>query len=257
MTNLQGSGPDSPPKPPLRSGASWASLLAIALVCLTPLSFIVYSETSSHAYQKRANRSFTPVVATVVESGVARRGRRSGWFAKVTYRYEVDGHTYVSSRVSFAGTETSGLLRGGPSREDAAATVAEHPVGSAIDAYYDPTNPSEAVRDASPPSGSPLFKIVWFVVVAVLLGLLGVGVGARYERVRVSFPGPRIPERVITVVLSVACLASFAAGAWFMVRAARGSAQDDIGTAFAFVFIGAMILVGARLHRRRTGRGAA
>src|SRR5437879_6029930 len=115
--------PMGSPRRSTRSAASWAVLFVLLIVFLTPLCFLVYRETSQHADQQRASRAFIPVVATVVESGVARRGRRAGWLAKITYQYEVDDREYVSSRVSFAGTETSGLLRGGPSREDAAATV--------------------------------------------------------------------------------------------------------------------------------------
>ena len=97
-------------------------------------------------------------------------------------------------------------------------------------------------------------KILLFVVVAVLLGLLGIG--GRGSRVRVAFPGPRIPEPVITVFWLVGCLASFAAAVWFMIRGVRESAGDDIRTAFTFVLIGC-IMAGMWLHRRRAGRDAA
>ena len=239
---------------PARLRGSWAALFALVVVYLTPLWFVIYLQTSSHADQKRASKSFARVRATVVESGVAPRGKGKGWFAKITYQYEVDGRTYASSRISFTGTETSGLLRGGPSREDAAATAAEHSVGSTIDAYYDPTDPSQAVRDVSLPSSSPLTRILLLLLVAVLLGLLGVS--ARGPRVRVSFPGPRVPESWITAVLFLGCLASFAAAAWYVIASSRGPAQDDLGTAFAFVFIGSMLLWTWR-QRRRTQRDAA
>ncbi len=235
---------------------SWAFLVAVSLVFLTPFSFMIYRETSLHSAQKRANTSFTPVPATVVESRVERRGKTT-WFAKIAYRYEVDGQAYLSSRLSFAETKTASLLRGGPSHEEALDVAAEHPVGSAIDAFYDPSKPSEAVRDASPPSGSPLTRILLLIVLAGLLGLLGVG--ARGPRGRVSFPGPQIPESLISVALFVGCVTSYAAGAWFLMRAGRGSlqsVQDDIGTAFAFAFIGS-IIGWTWKHRRRTGRDAA
>lgn len=114
--------------------------------------------------------------------------------------------------------------------------------------------PTRGVCDASPPSASLLTKILLFVVVAVLLGLLGVG--GRGSRVRVSFPGPRIPESMITGFWFVGCLASFAAGVWFMIRGVRDSAREDVRTAFTFGLVGS-IMAGIWLHRRRTGRGAA
>ena len=97
-------------------------------------------------------------------------------------------------------------------------------------------------------------KILLFVVIAVLLGLLGVG--GRGSRVRVAFPGPRIPESVITVFWLVGSLASFAAAVWFMIRGVRESARDDVRTAFTFVLIGS-IMAGMWLHRRRTRGDAA
>ena|SRR5438034_9120115 len=209
---------------------------------------------TAHPPAERASTSYVPIVATVVESGIVATGRGRGWRARVTYRYEVDGREYLSSRIGFVPTATSLALDGGPSRQDATAVAARHPLGSTLRAYYDPANPSEAVRDASPHSGSPLTRIPLFVVVAVLLSLLGVR--TRGPRIRVSFPGPRIPEPLITVVLFVGCLASFAAGAWFMIQAVRGSGQDDAGTAFAFGLMGAMMLF-TWLHRRRARRDAA
>ena len=221
------------PQLPPRRGGSRGVLFAIVLVYLTPLGFLIYSQTSSHANQSRASRSFAPVVATVVESGVARRGRRSGWLAKITYRYQVDGQTYVSSRISFAATSTSGLLRGGPSREGAAAAASEHPVGSTIDAYYDPADPSEAVRDVAPPAGSPLLPILWLLVLAALFALL--------QTVPRNL-GPQIPDPVVTGGILVGGLGALVAGAWYLNRAVRGSGGEDAGTAFAFGLIGMMIL---------------
>jgi uncharacterized protein DUF3592 len=243
-------GPESTPR---RSIRSLMGLLLLVAVFLTPTGFIAYLVTSRHARQERASTSYVPIVATVVESGIVSAGRTRGWQARVTYRYKVDGHAYLSSRIEFFRTATSPALHGGPSRDDATAVAARLAVGSTLQAYYDPANPSEAVRDASPPSGSPLTTTLAFVVVAVLLGLLGVR--TRGPRIRVSFPGPRIPEPLITFTVFVGCLASFAAGAWFIIRAVRGSAQDDAGTAFAFGIIGALLL-SIWLHRRRTQRDA-
>lgn len=251
MTDVQVPAPETQPQEPTPSRiGSWIVLVAITLVFLIPFSFLIYSETSRHSAQQRANRSFIPVSAIVVESSVERGKVR--WFAKITYRYRVDGQTYVSSRLSFAATSASILMRGGPSREEAAEIAADHPVGSAIDAFYDPTHPSDAVRDNSPPSGSPLTRISLLIVLVVLLSLLGVG--SRDPGGRIAFPGPRIPESLISITLFLGCLAAYGAAAWFLVRAGRGSARsgpDDIGTAFAFGFIGS-IIGWMWQHRRRT-----
>ena len=96
-------------------------------------------------------------------------------------------------------------------------------------------------------------RILLLLVIAALFGLLGV---SPRSRGRVSFPGRRIPESVITAFWLVGCLASFAAAVWFMIRGVRASARDDLRTAFALAFIGAM-MAGTWLHRRRTRRDAA
>ena len=226
-----------------RHAGSPAVLFVLVVIYLTPVGFLIYSLTTSHGHQERASRSFIPVVATVVESGVARRGKRSGWWAKITYRYDIDGHRYVSSRISFAGTRTSWLLRGGPSFEDATATALEHPVGSTIDAYYDPVNPSEAVRDVSPPSGSPWVPILWVGVLAGLFGLL---------KAVPRTVGPRIPDQLVTGVILASGLSALGAAVWFLSQALRRAAREDAGTALAFSFIGIMILL--EFVRRRRAR---
>ena len=101
---------------------------------------------------------------------------------------------------------------------------------------------------------SLLTRILLMILIAVLLGLLGVG--ARGERVRVSFPGPRIPESWITMFWLVSSIASYAGAAWFMIRGVGASSRDDIGTAFGLAFLGAL-MTGTWSHRRRSGRDAA
>jgi len=151
--------------------------------------------------------------------------------AKITYRYEVNGQTYQSSGISFAATETSSLLRGGPSRESAATTAAAHPTGSTIAAYYDPANPSEWVG------------YVWLLVIAGLASLLGI-----VPRTL----GPRVPDPLVTGGILVGGLGALAAAGWFLNRALQSSSPEDRGTALAFGLIGLMIL--AAFARRLRGR---
>jgi hypothetical protein len=96
---------------------------------------------------------------------------------------------------------------------------------------------------------SLLTKILLLFVIASLLALLGVG--ARSPNGRISFPGPRIPESLITMFWLGGSVASYAGAVWFLIKGARSSSRDDIGTAFGLAFIGA-IMVGTWSHRRRT-----
>ncbi len=219
-------------------------LFALLLACLIPFAFLIYSRTSGHSHQQRASRSFVPVVATVVESRVL--AGKTRWSAKVSYRYAVGGKTYLSSEVSYARTEMSGLLRGGPSRAGASATAAEHPIGSTLYAYYDPANPSDALLDRSPPVGSPWVPIMWLLVLVALGSLLGV-----VPRTL----GPRIPDPWVIGAVRGAGVSAFAGAIWFLLRVLRGSGREDVGTAFALIFIGSLLVGSARLLR--SGRDAA
>ena len=101
---------------------------------------------------------------------------------------------------------------------------------------------------------SLLTKILWMFVIAALFGLLGIS--TRGKRTRISFPGPRIPESLITMFWLVSSIASYAGAVWFMIRGLGASSRDDIGTAFGLAFLGAL-MTGAWLHRRRSRRDAA
>jgi hypothetical protein len=98
-----------------------------------------------------------------------------------------------------------------------------------------------------------LTKILLLTVIAALLALLGVGGRGRG---RISFPGPRIPESLITMFWLAARIVAYGAALWSIVRGMRGASRDDVRTAFALGFIGAL-MTGMWLHRRRTRRDAA
>jgi len=102
---------------------------------------------------------------------------------------------------------------------------------------------------------SLLTKILLMIVIAALFALLGVG-GRGARRARISFPGPRIPESLITMSWLASSIASYAGAVWFMIRGVGASSRDDIGTAFALAFLGAL-MTGTWLHRRRSRRDAA
>ena len=101
---------------------------------------------------------------------------------------------------------------------------------------------------------SLLTKIVLLFVIAALLALLGVG--ARRPGDRIAFPGPRIPDSLVLMFWLIGSVASYAGAVWYGIRGVRGSSGDDIGTAFALAFIGAM-MTGTWSHLRKSRRDAA
>src|SRR2546422_6042643 len=67
----------------------------------------------------------------------------------------------------------------------------------------DPADPSEAVRDVTPPAGSPLLPILWLLVLAALFALL--------QTVPRNL-GPQIPDPVVTGGILVGGLGALVAG---------------------------------------------
>lgn len=121
------------------------------------------------------------VEATVVSHAVAIPWPwEAGWWryrrAEVTYRYRVDGAEYEASRVRYQQPAD-----GRRASEALSAARANYPVGSVVEARYDPASPSRAVLRAS---AGEWGSVVWNGgVMGVVLAGFVVG-GAVWRRVR-------------------------------------------------------------------------
>jgi hypothetical protein len=81
---------------------------------------------------------------------------------RVTYSYSVNGNSYVSQRISFAG---------GYRPKDTDAILARYPVGSEVPVSYAPENPAEATLEtgATKQVRSQLnLLLICFVIIVVL-----------------------------------------------------------------------------------------
>ena len=85
---------------------------------------------------------------------------------QVVYKYEVDGLEFRSERQSFGQAGTSPSLY-----EPSEGSPATYRAGQAVDVYYDPNRPSEAVLH--PGVGPMLFRRMGFGLVLLTTGLLG------------------------------------------------------------------------------------
>lgn len=106
--------------------------------------------------QRRAATGFVRTPGTVLEVGVEAVEHRSGrrrnqvsWAVEFHYGYDIGGRRYTGDRGYFLGSRFQ-------SREDAEAHARAHPVGSAIDVFVDPEDPSRSVLDTTPPDWWPL-----------------------------------------------------------------------------------------------------
>lgn len=115
-----------------RAAVVWTACGALLAFFATCAALVVESHV-------RELRTFRPVEATIVESVVRDGpGRGANYYPHVSFRYVVDGSSYVSSTYRSSGWTSE--RPDGPQ-----AIVARYVVGSRHTAWYDPAAPSTAV----------------------------------------------------------------------------------------------------------------
>ena len=88
----------------------------------------------------------------ILVSEVRDEGGENGWRAHVSYRYEVGGRLYESSRIAVA------VEYGRESLHAHQELAARFPVGAQVTVYYNPRNPADAgLIKGDPNSSSPSF----------------------------------------------------------------------------------------------------
>jgi len=90
----------------------------------------------------------------------------------IHYRYEVNGRVYEGSRVSLHDHRDGNL-------GNVKAIVERYPVGSAIEVYFDPSEPSQAILEP----GVAWFNVL-FLGMGVVFVLVGFGLGWAAVKVR-------------------------------------------------------------------------
>jgi len=111
-----------------------------------------------------AARSWPAVPCEVVSSEVESHDSDDGttYSVEITYRYIVDGRTYLSNRTSFVKMSTSGY-------REKADIVAAHPPGARVTCYVNPADPTDAV----------LWRewqgAMWFGLIPLVFALVGGG----------------------------------------------------------------------------------
>ena len=109
----------------------------------------------------RSCQGWAQTTGRVTESGVE---SDDGLQVCVTYEYTVNGTGYSNSRIQF-GTPTTYFRKSA-----ALAAISRYPVDCALEVYYNPENPAEAVLDRTSPSG--LEYIICGVILLVMAVLV-------------------------------------------------------------------------------------
>ncbi len=153
-------------------------LNVVILFCVIVQGLLIYGAVATVQLNERKahEATFLPVearisaVAVRVRS-VGSRGSTTLYGPVVSFRYPVDGKEYEASAVG------RGLS---PSEEEMRkeAQVA-YPVGRAIQAFYDPSNPSDAVLERDPPLANLGGFLLGCYGVPFLLLMPGTALGLR------------------------------------------------------------------------------
>jgi len=153
----------------LFSGAT-ALITIVAFTCvLVPLIGFFGYLIWNRQRQVSASKSWPTTTGTVLSANVELRQSRSGrsgyslsHYPIVVYDYEVRGQRYQGNRIGFSEIGTGWA---GPAQQK----LARYPIGGAVQVYYNPQNPMEAVLERSAP-GNP---ILWIILIILAVSLVG------------------------------------------------------------------------------------
>lgn len=147
-----------PAEPPTQGMSPWGWLV-LALSFATAAAAVLAFNGGDVWHGFRSER-WPHAVGEVLEADLTHyQGPKTGHThsAWVRYRYTVDGRTFEAERVEFPP-----LRRPGPEEDLLARVQAAYPVGSMIDVFYDPVDPTRACLI---PGIAPL--LLWGLVAVV------------------------------------------------------------------------------------------
>lgn len=127
-------------------------------------------------WQVSGARNWPSTTGRVLSSDMESRRVRSGngystsHYAVVMYEYMVDGQRYQSNRLTL-GTPLGTSFTSGVQKK-----LALYPVGSRVQVYYDPEDPTEAVLEVKAPAGN-VYLFVAILIVAILAVTMTVTLG--------------------------------------------------------------------------------
>lgn len=153
----------------IRSSAGMIVAAVLGLIALVVLLGAVRGWLAASA-----SRAWPSVSGRVLNSSLIRTPRRGtsgggSYIPMIVYEYQVDGRVYRSQRYSF-GTQIGTGFTGIASR-----VVNQYPEGSAVEVYYNPDNPSEAVLKRSAGGSWGTLLVVAALAAAAVIVLVQFG----------------------------------------------------------------------------------
>jgi len=111
-------------------------------------------------------------------------------FARITYRYEVNGKRYKCSRLSVG--EDMG-------NDDVQGKLKRYPVGRTVEVFYNPADPSKAVLERDLPEGCGKGGLIGLALVAAIIGFFGYGLDYAVGKIG---PHMKNPDKASMVVFA-------------------------------------------------------
>lgn len=180
--------------------------------------------------RQKASFQWPTASGTMVESSrVFVPGNDAHYRADVTYNYKVNGTSYVSHRISLFSRDLSSY----DSINE--AFVANHRAGTAVDVYYDPRNPANAVLIPGPDETFNKFEIGSGVLV-IIIAIFGlIRSIPRHRRIAELMNAPDAATRTMHLQASD-------------IKKGANAFLGNSGLAFLFLIVAVLLLLGPWLQ---------
>ena len=149
----------------------------IGYIIAIGISAVILIKIGSDILKAQKSRSWPTASGTVLDSGMeANQSRdedgdiKTTYGATIQYKYTVDGQEFVGDRRTFSNVRTSSV-------RNTEKILERYPLGSSVDVFYDPDDPSSSVLESGVGAATYILLLVpiGFLVfgIAGALGLIG------------------------------------------------------------------------------------
>lgn len=149
----------------------------IGYIIAIGISAVILIYIGSDILKAQKSRSWPTASGTVQDSGMESHQSRDDdgdikttYGATIQYKYTVDGQEFVGDRRTFSNVRTSSV-------RNTEKILERYPLGSSVDVFYDPDDPSSSVLESGVGAATYILLLVpiGFLVfgIAGALGLIG------------------------------------------------------------------------------------
>jgi hypothetical protein len=141
----------------------------IGYIIAAGISAVILIKFGSDILKAQKSRSWPTASGTVLDSGMeAHQSRdedgdiKTTYGATIQYKYLVDGQEFQGNRRTFSNVRTSSV-------RNTEKILERYPLGSSVDVFYDPDDPSSSVLEPGVGAGT-------YILLAVPIGIFVFGI---------------------------------------------------------------------------------